>query len=120
MPRRVVVTGVGLLCSVGAGTEECWTAILKGQNGIGPITQFDPSKFSCRIAGEVKNFDPLDYVEKKDVKKMARFIQFAIAASDFAVKAAGLQIAGVPRKQASTPVSWLSLWARPLLCRRAA
>lgn len=92
MPRRVVVTGVGLLCSVGAGTEECWTAILKGQNGIGPITQFDPSKFSCRIAGEVKNFDPLDYVEKKDVKKMARFIQFAIAASDFAVKAAGLQI----------------------------
>jgi beta-ketoacyl-acyl-carrier-protein synthase II len=81
-----------LLCSVGAGTEECWTAILKGQNGIGPITQFDPSKFSCRIAGEVKNFDPLDYVEKKDVKKMARFIQFAIAASDFAVKAAGLQI----------------------------
>jgi beta-ketoacyl-acyl-carrier-protein synthase II len=92
VPRRVVVTGVGLLCSVGAGTEECWTAILKGQNGIGPITQFDPSKFSCRIAGEVKNFDPLDYVEKKDVKKMARFIQFAIAASDFAVKAAGLQI----------------------------
>ncbi len=92
MPRRVVVTGVGLLCSVGAGTEECWTAILKGQNGIGPITQFDPSKFSCRIAGEVKNFDPLNYVEKKDVKKMARFIQFAIAASDFAVKAAGLQI----------------------------
>jgi len=92
VPRRVVVTGVGLLCSVGAGTEECWTAILKGQNGIGPITQFDPSKFSCRIAGEVKNFDPLNYVEKKDVKKMARFIQFAIAASDFAVKAAGLQI----------------------------
>lgn len=92
MPRRVVVTGVGLLCSVGAGTEECWTAILKGQNGIGPITQFDPSKFSCRIAGEVKDFDPLNYVEKKDVKKMARFIQFAIAASDFAVKAAGLQI----------------------------
>jgi 3-oxoacyl-[acyl-carrier-protein] synthase II len=81
-----------LLCSVGAGTEECWTAILAGKGGIGPITQFDSSKFSCRIAGEVKNFDPLVYVEKKDVKKMARFIQFAIAASDFAVKTAGLTI----------------------------
>ncbi|MGH9696654.1 MAG: beta-ketoacyl synthase N-terminal-like domain-containing protein, partial [Bryobacteraceae bacterium] len=92
MPRRVAVTGVGLLCSVGAGTEECWTAILTGKGGIGPITQFDPTKFSCRIAGEVKNFDPLTYVEKKDVKKMARFIQFAIAASDFAVKGAGLKI----------------------------
>ena len=83
MPRRVAVTGVGLLCSVGAGTEECWTAILAGKGGIGPITQFDPTKFSCRIAGEVKNFDPLAYVEKKDVKKMGRFIQFAIAASGF-------------------------------------
>ena len=92
MPRRVAVTGVGLLCSVGAGTEECWTAILAGKGGIGPITQFDASRFSCRIAGEVKRFDPLTYVEKKDVKKMARFIQFAIAASDFAVKTAGLQI----------------------------
>ena len=92
MPRRVAVTGVGLLCSVGAGTEECWTAILAGRGGIGPITQFDPAKFSCRIAGEVKNFDPLTYVEKKDVKKMGRFIQFAIAASDFAMNGAGLKI----------------------------
>lgn len=92
MPRRVAVTGVGLLCSVGAGTEECWTAILAGRGGIGPITQFDPTKFSCRIAGEVKNFDPLTYVEKKDVKKMGRFIQFAIAASDFAMNGAGLKI----------------------------
>lgn len=92
MPRRVAVTGVGLLCSVGAGTEECWTAILAGTGGIGPITQFDPTKFSCRIAGEVKNFDPLTYVEKKDVKKMGRFIQFAIAASDFAMNGAGLKI----------------------------
>jgi len=92
VPRRVAVTGVGLLCSVGAGTEECWTAILAGRGGIGPITQFDPAKFSCRIAGEVKNFDPLTYVEKKDVKKMGRFIQFAIAASDFAMNGAGLKI----------------------------
>ncbi len=93
MARRVVVTGVGLLCPVGNGTEECWTAIKAGTSGIGCITQFDASRFSCRIAGEVKGFDPLDFIEKKEVKKMARFIQFAVTASDFAVKAANLDAA---------------------------
>ncbi|MBV8549983.1 MAG: beta-ketoacyl-ACP synthase II [Acidobacteriaceae bacterium] len=88
--RRVVVTGVGLLCSVGSGTEPVWEAIREGKAGIGPITQFDASDFACRIAGEVKDFDPLQYVDKKDVKKMGRFIQFAIAASDFAVQSAKL------------------------------
>lgn len=92
MPRRVAVTGVGLICSVGTGTEECWSAIRSGQNGIGPITQFDASAFTARIAGEVKNFDPLKHIDKKDVKKMGRFIQFAMAASEFAVKAAGLKV----------------------------
>jgi 3-oxoacyl-[acyl-carrier-protein] synthase II len=87
-----VVTGVGLVCSVGTGTEETWTAIRDGKNGIGPITQFDAAQFSCRIAGEVKNFDPLQYVDKKDVKKMGRFIQFAMAASEFAMKHAQLEI----------------------------
>jgi 3-oxoacyl-[acyl-carrier-protein] synthase II len=91
-PRRVVVTGVGLITSVGTGTEENWTAIRSGVNGIGPITQFDASAFACRIAGEVKNFDPLLYVEKKDVKKMGRFIQFAMAASQFAVESASLNV----------------------------
>ncbi|MBV8898129.1 MAG: beta-ketoacyl-ACP synthase II [Acidobacteriaceae bacterium] len=91
-PRRVVVTGVGLITSVGTGTEENWTAIREVVNGIGPITQFDASQFTCRIAGEVKNFDPLRYVEKKDVKKMGRFIQFAMAASEFAVESAGLTV----------------------------
>jgi 3-oxoacyl-[acyl-carrier-protein] synthase II len=90
--RRVVVTGIGLLCSVGSGTDECWAAIRAGTNGIGPITQFDSSQFSCRIAGEVKGFDPLNFIEKKEVKKMGRFIQFAIAASEFAVKAAQLEV----------------------------
>ncbi len=71
--------------------EECWAAILAGKGGIGPITQFDAARFSCRIAGEVKNFDPLKYVEKKDVKKMGRFIQFAMAASEFAAQAANLE-----------------------------
>lgn len=94
MPRRVVVTGIGLLSSIGNGTEETWAAVKAGKNGIGPITQFDTTGFACRIAGEVKNFDPLDYVEKKEVKKMGRFIQFAIAASDMAMKLAALKFEG--------------------------
>lgn len=90
-PRRVVVSGVGLLSSVGSGTDECWRAVCAGTNGIGPITQFDASHFTCRIAGEVKGFDPHTYVDRKDVKKMGRFIQFAMAASEFAVRSARLE-----------------------------
>ncbi len=92
MTRRVVVTGVGLVCGCGIGTDEAWRNILAGQSGIGPITQFDPTGFDCRIAGEVKNFDPLNWVEKKELKKMGRFIQLALAASDFAVKMSGITI----------------------------
>src|SRR3954452_13369454 len=91
-PRRVVVTGIGLVSSVGTGTEECWAAIRSGKSGIGRITQFDAAEYACQIAGEVKNFDPLRYVDKKDVKKMGRFIQFAMAASEFAVAAARLKV----------------------------
>ncbi len=91
MPRRVVVTGVGLLTSVGIGTKPVWEAIKSGTNGIGPITAFDAAEFNCRIAGEVKGFDPADYIEKKEIKKMGRFIQFAIAASQFAIEGAGLK-----------------------------
>jgi 3-oxoacyl-[acyl-carrier-protein] synthase II len=58
-PRRVVVTGIGLVSSVGTGTEECWAAIRSGKSGIGRITQFDAAEYACQIAGEVKNFDPL-------------------------------------------------------------
>jgi 3-oxoacyl-[acyl-carrier-protein] synthase II len=90
MPRRVVVTGIGLICSVGKGTDEAWAGLKAGQSGIGPITQFDASGFACQIAGEVKDFDPLQHVEKKDVKKMGRFIQFAMAASEFATQSARL------------------------------
>jgi 3-oxoacyl-[acyl-carrier-protein] synthase II len=92
LARRVVVTGVGLVCSVGIGTDTCWEAIRNGCNGIGPITQFDAANFTCRIAGEVKGFDPLQYVDKKDVKKMARFIQLCMAASEFAVQSAQLTV----------------------------
>lgn len=90
--RRVVVTGVGLLSSIGIGTEETWQAIREGRNGISRIEQFDPTAFNSRIAGEVKHFDPLLYIEKKEVKKMGRFIQFAIAATDFALAQSGYKV----------------------------
>jgi 3-oxoacyl-[acyl-carrier-protein] synthase II len=86
------VTGVGLVTPLAIGTEDSWAAIRAGKSGIGPITQFDASAFSCRIAGEVKGFDPARYVEKKEIKKMGRFIQFAIAASDCALADSGLKV----------------------------
>ena len=92
MNRRVVVTGVGLVCGCGIGTEEVWANLLAGKSGIGPITHFDATAFDCRIAGEVKNFDPLNWLEKKELKKTGRFIQLALAASDFAMKMSGLTI----------------------------
>ena len=92
MSRRVVVTGVGLLTSVGIGTEATWQGLLAGKSGIGPITAFDAGLFSCRIAGEIQGFDPASYIEKKEIKKMGRFIQFAIAAADCATSSAGLHV----------------------------
>ena len=89
--RRVVVTGVGLISSVGIGTQATWAGVCSGRTGIGAITRFEASEFSCRIAGEVKGFDPLDFVGKKDVKKMDVFILYAIAASPFAIRDAGLE-----------------------------
>jgi len=92
LKRRVVVTGVGLLSPVGIGTEETWRGLLDGQTGIGPITHFDPSGFAARIAGEVHGFDPLKWVDRKDVKKMDVFIQYAIAASQMAMDDARLTV----------------------------
>jgi 3-oxoacyl-[acyl-carrier-protein] synthase II len=88
--RRVVVTGIGLVSSLGIGTEANWLSLTAGESGVATITKFDPTEFSTRIAGEVKGFDPLKYIEKKDVKKMDVFIQYAIAASQFAVDDAAL------------------------------
>jgi 3-oxoacyl-[acyl-carrier-protein] synthase II len=90
--RRVVVTGIGLVSSLGIGTDANWTAIAAGTSGVDTITKFDASQFATRIAGEVRGFDPLQYIEKKDVKKMDVFIQYAIAASQFAMDDAALQI----------------------------
>ena len=90
--RRVVVTGVGLVSPLGIGTEETWKGLLAGRSGAGPITLFDASQHTTRFACEVKGFDPLDWIEKKQVKKMDRFIQLALAASDLAVKHAELSV----------------------------
>ena len=92
MGRRVVVTGIGLICAVGNTTEEVWKNLLAGKSGVARITGFDPSQFACQIAAEVKNFDPLQFIEKKELKKMGRFIHLALAATDEAMKASGLQV----------------------------
>ena len=72
MSRRVVVTGVGLICGVGNTTEEVWQGLLAGKSGVARITHFDPSQYSCQIAAEVRNFDPGQFIEKKDLKKIDR------------------------------------------------
>jgi len=92
MAKRIVVTGVGLVSALGIGTEESWKGILAGQSGVTTITRFDAKAFACRIAAEVKGFDPLRFVDKKDVKKMGLFIQYALAAAEFAIGQAGLKI----------------------------
>ncbi len=89
MSRRVVITGIGLVSPLGIGTEATWQGLVAGRSGVGRITQFDASSFDAQIAGEVKGFDPLQFVEKKEVKKIDVFIQYAIAASQFAMDDAG-------------------------------
>ena len=92
MARRVVVTGVGMVSAVGNTAEETWKNLLAGKSGVARITQFDPSDFACQIAAEVKNFDPLNFIEKKEVKKMGRFIHLALAAAQEAMQASGLKV----------------------------
>ncbi|MFA9560901.1 MAG: beta-ketoacyl-ACP synthase II [Nitrospirota bacterium] len=91
-PRRVVVTGLGLVTPLGIGVPKTWEKLCQGQSGIGPISRFDASQYSVRIAGEVKNFDPANFIEKKEVKKMDTFIHFAVAASQEAVDDAKLVV----------------------------
>ncbi|MBZ5521139.1 MAG: beta-ketoacyl-ACP synthase II [Acidobacteriia bacterium] len=92
MPRRVVVTGLGLICGVGNNSTEVWRNLLAGKSGVAKITHFDAGKFACQIASEVKGFDPLNFIEKKELKKMGRFIHLALAAADEAMKMCGLQM----------------------------
>ncbi|HKH43812.1 MAG TPA: beta-ketoacyl-ACP synthase II [Thermoanaerobaculia bacterium] len=90
--RRVVVTGVGLVSPLGVGTAQNWEALLEGRSGIGPITRFDASRYPTRIAGEVKGFNPLDFLDKKEVKKSDTFIHYGLAAAQFAVEDSALVI----------------------------
>ncbi len=92
MSRRVVVTGIGLVSPLGIGAAANWEALMAGRSGVGRITKFDLKGFAAQIAGEVKGFDPLQFVQKKDIKKMDVFVQYAIAASEFAMVDAKLQI----------------------------
>jgi 3-oxoacyl-[acyl-carrier-protein] synthase II len=90
--RRVVVTGLGLVTPLGTGTEKTWKALCAGQSGIGRITRFDPTGYDAQIAGEVKDFDPAQFIEKKEIKKMDTFIHYAVGASQLAVDDAGLKV----------------------------
>ena len=90
--RRVVVTGIGLVSSLGIGTDANWAALSAGRSGVETITKFDATQFATQIAGEVRGFDPLQFIDKKDVKKMDVFIQYAIAASQFAMDDAKVPI----------------------------
>ena len=92
MQRRVVITGIGLICSVGNTTGAVWQALLAGKSGVDRITAFDASAFACQIAAEVRGFDPFQFIEKKEVKKMGRFIHFAIAASEEAMQMSQLKV----------------------------
>ncbi|MCH9681880.1 MAG: beta-ketoacyl-ACP synthase II [Deltaproteobacteria bacterium] len=89
--RRIAITGIGLISPLGVGTKATWDAVQAGQSGIGPITTFDASEFTTRIAGEVDGFDPLDWgIKKRELRQMDRFIQFGLAASQMAMEEAGL------------------------------
>lgn len=89
--RRVVVTGMGVISPLGIGLKENWEALIAGRSGIGTITAFDTTGYDTTIAGEVKNFEPSLYIEKKEIKKMERFIQFAMGASQLAIEDSGLK-----------------------------
>jgi 3-oxoacyl-[acyl-carrier-protein] synthase II len=90
--RRVAVTGLGLISPCGTGVEKSWEALVGGRSGVGPITLFDASRLDCRIAGEVKDFQPEDYIDRREVRRMDRFAQFAVVAADMAIADSGLKI----------------------------
>ena len=105
MKRRVVVTGLGLVTPVGNSVEATWEALLDGRSGADYIKKFDPERFACRFACEVKSFDPLNYVEKKEARKMGAFIHYAVAASQEAVSDSGLKITDEVAEQVGTYIS---------------
>jgi 3-oxoacyl-[acyl-carrier-protein] synthase II len=105
MNRRVVITGLGLITPCGNSVEDTWSAIERGQSGVGMITKFDAERFSVKIAAEVKDFDPLNYIEKKEARRMGAFTHFAIAASDEAMRDSGLVINEENAEEVGTYIS---------------
>ena len=103
-PRRVAVTGMGLVSPVGIGNATNWESLLAGKSGVGPITRFDPSPFTCRIAAEVKGFDPSLYIERKEIKKMDTFIHYAMGAAHFAMEDSGLPVSDENRERVAVVV----------------
>src|SRR4030042_363036 len=95
MKRRVVVTGAGMITPLGVGVEKSWAALCAGQSGIGPITRFDATKLKCRVAGEIKDFKPQDYMNSKFIRRFGLFIQYAMAAAIMAVEDSGLKVNAV-------------------------
>jgi 3-oxoacyl-[acyl-carrier-protein] synthase II len=102
--RRVVITGVGLVTPLGTGTQKTWDALLAGKSGIGPLTHFDPARYSTRFAGEVRDLDPLEFIERKESRKMDPFIRFAIAAAELAVRDSGIPLAMLASDRCGTYV----------------
>ena len=88
--RRVVITGIGMISPLGIGNDPTWQGLIEGRSGVGRITKFDASAYACQIAGEVRGFNPEDWVEKKEVKKSDTFIHYAVAAAQMAIKDAAL------------------------------
>jgi 3-oxoacyl-[acyl-carrier-protein] synthase II len=93
--RRVVLTGIGLVSPLGVGTKESWEALLQGKSGVSRITRFDVSDYTSQIAGQVPGFDPLDFIDKRDARKMDPFIQYALVAAEMAVKDSGMKVASL-------------------------
>jgi 3-oxoacyl-[acyl-carrier-protein] synthase II len=102
--RRVVVTGIGLLSPLGTGTDKNWQALLRGESGIAPLTRFDVSRYATRFGGEVKDFDPLAFIDKKEVRKMDPFIRYGLAAAEMAVADSGMDRADLRSDRAGTYV----------------
>src|SRR5262249_38264549 len=90
--RKVVVTGLGLVTPLATGVEATWAALIAGKSGVGPITRFEPGKLKTRIAAEVKDFDPLEGMDRREARRTDRYVQLALAASEMAVRASGLSI----------------------------
>jgi len=115
LARRVVVTGLGLITPVGNSVETTWAALMSGRNGVGPIQKFDTEKFSVKFAAEVKDFDPLKFIPKKEARKMGAFIHYAIAAATEAMADSGFQLT----EEESFPRSWLRMPVRTLVAASA-